>query len=77
MFDYIWDKDEEIDIEELEPFNDAILKEVESTLGVKLPSTYVELMKEKNSGTLAYNELQSKKVPEGVFNKDSKRNCFR
>ncbi|UQW96238.1 SMI1/KNR4 family protein [Rummeliibacillus sp. G93] len=65
MFDYIWDKDEEIDIEELELFNDAILKEVESTLGVKLPSTYVELMKEKNGGTLAYNELHSKKVPEG------------
>ncbi len=65
MFNYLWEKDEGIDIEELEPFNDAILKEVESTLGVKLPSTYVELMRNKNGGTLAFNELHSRKVPEG------------
>lgn len=73
MFDYIWTKEEGIDIEELEPLNDTIIEEVESKLGVKLPSTYVELMREKNGGTLSYNEFHHKKLPEGEILVDSLR----
>ncbi len=35
-----------------EPFTDELLKEIEEELGYKLPSSYVELMREHNGGAL-------------------------
>lgn len=49
---------------ELEDFDESRLKEAEDFLGVKLPSSYIELMKTQNGGRLFRNsfELNFKKI---------------
>ena len=60
MFEYIFDGEADF-----EPFSDEDLKQVEEKLGVKLPASYVELMKVHNGGDLAYSLLQSGRLEDG------------
>lgn len=60
MFHYIFEDEAEFDDFSLED-----LKKLESSLGVKLPESYVNLMKVHNGGTLAYSVLRSGRVPDG------------
>ncbi|WP_299514191.1 SMI1/KNR4 family protein [uncultured Rummeliibacillus sp.] len=60
MFEYIFEGEAEFDDFSLED-----LKKVEETLGVKLPDSYIELMKLHNGGDLAYSILHSGRVPDG------------
>lgn len=60
MFEYIFDGEADF-----EPFSDEDLKQVEDKLGVKLPASYVELMKVHNGGDLAYSLLQSGRIEDG------------
>ena len=50
---------------EFDDFSLEDLKKVEETLGVKLPDSYIELMKLHNGGDLAYSILHSSRVPDG------------
>lgn len=43
----------------------AVLEKVEKNLHVKLPNTYIDLMKQHNGGTLAYTTLISSRLPDG------------
>lgn len=61
MFERIFDEDAQFDT-----FTEETLKEVEKQLGVKLPNSYIDLMKIHNGGYLAYSSLHSAKVPDGV-----------
>lgn len=60
MFHYIFEDEAEFDDFSLED-----LKKLEASLGVKLPESYVNLMKVHNGGTLAYSVLRSGRVPDG------------
>ncbi len=60
MFEYIFDGEAEFDDFSLEKLN-----KVEKDLGVKLPDSYIELMKLHNGGDLAYRILHSGRVPDG------------
>ncbi|WLV23751.1 SMI1/KNR4 family protein [Aciduricibacillus chroicocephali] len=64
MHDYIFDTDMDIDHETLEELTDDTLIQVEKKLRVKLPESYVSLMRVKNGGTLAYRVLHSEKLPD-------------
>lgn len=65
MLEYIFDQEADVDIEQLEDLTDALLRETEEKLGVRLPASYVKLMNMRNGGTLAYSELHAKKLPDG------------
>lgn len=60
MFDYIFE-----DEADFEDFSLDDLEKVEKLLGVKLPESYINLMKIHNGGTLAYSVLRSGRVPDG------------
>ncbi|MEB7771068.1 SMI1/KNR4 family protein [Kurthia gibsonii] len=60
MFDYIFEGEADF-----EDFSLDDLKKVEKLLGVKLPESYINLMKIHNGGTLAYSILRSGRVPDG------------
>lgn len=72
MYDYIFDSEvDSIDLETLEDLTDETLTKVEKKLGVKLPKSYVSLMRIRNGGTLVYSVLHSKKLPEDEMFIDS------
>lgn len=61
-FDYIFD------VEALfEPFTADVLRQVEASLGVKLPSSYISLMAIQNGGCLVYDGFESEDVPDGYI----------
>lgn len=60
MFEHIFEGEAEFDDFSLEK-----LSKVEKDLGVKLPDSYIELMKLHNGGDLAYSILHSGRVPDG------------
>lgn len=62
MLNYIWNNEEVLDEYELPEITNEEIEKVEKLLGVKLPASYVNLMREKNGGTLSYNIFPSKKV---------------
>jgi len=66
MFAYIFEGEADF-----EPFSDDDLKKVEDKLGVKLPASYVELMKVHNGGDLAYSLLQSGRLEDGEVEIDN------
>lgn len=62
MLNNIWNNEEVLDEYELPEVSNEEIEKVEKLLGVKLPASYVNLMREKNGGTLSYNIFPSKKV---------------
>lgn len=67
MLNYIWNKGDVLDEYELPEITNIEIEQAEKLFGVKLPASYLDLMREKNGGTLLYNSFSSKKVEDGFL----------
>lgn len=67
MLNYIWNKGDVLDEYELPEITNKEIEQAEMLFRVKLPASYLDLMKEKNGGTLLYNRFSSKKVEDGFL----------